>query len=82
LFRGIRRLSAVRPALDLVASDFFLPYLTLGLVFSVLASKGFACGNGSGAGGAGGVGGGGAAGSIFGGFGLLPKIHISFYQVG
>ena len=30
----------------------------------------------------GGVGGGGAAGSIFGGFGLLPKIHISFYQVG
>tara|TARA_B100001094_G_scaffold63986_1_gene59941 strand:+ start:1693 stop:1863 length:171 start_codon:yes stop_codon:yes gene_type:complete len=56
--------------------------LTLGLVFSVFASKGFAFGNGSGAGGAGGVGGGGAAGSIFGGFGLLPKIHISFYQVG
>ena len=77
----MRRLSAVRPARAREESAFFLPYLTLGFVLSVSASKGCGVGRGLGAGGAGGVGGGGAGGSIFGGFGLLPKIHISFYRV-
>ena len=62
----MRRLSAVRPARAREESAFFLPYLTLGFVFSVSASNGVALGTGSGAGGAGGVGGGGAAGLILG----------------
>ena len=77
----MRRLSAVRPARAREESAFFLPYLTLGFVLSVSASSGFGVGRGLGAAGAGGVGGGGAGGLTSGGFGLLPKIHNSFYRV-
>jgi len=79
----MRRLSAVRPARAREESAFFLPYLTLGFVFSSSVSSGVGVGNGLGAAGAGGVGGGGAGGLIFGAEGVegLPKIHISFYRV-
>lgn len=82
MFKGIRRLSAVRPARAREESAFFLPYLTLGFVVSVSTSKGVGVGNGLGAGGAAGVGGGGAGGLTTGGLGVdRPKIHISFYRV-
>ena len=79
----MRRLSAVRPALALDESAFFLPYLTLGFVVSSSVSSGVGVGKGLGAGGAGGVAGGGAGGLTFTGLGVLvpPKIHISFYRV-
>ena len=77
VFKGILRESVPRRARR--SADFFLPYLTLGLVESSSESnflpslcKGF------GAGGAGGVGGGGAGGVIVGGFGRLKHIRIAF----